>query len=66
MTADAQQAFDVVKQAQAALPDNGTAMTVIVSDLGGEQVTLGMITLDQLRGTIAAAAPEPVASPSAG
>ncbi len=63
MTADAQHAFDVVKQAQASLPDNGTAMTVIVSDLGGDQVTLGMITLDQLRGTIAAAAPEPAPGP---
>jgi hypothetical protein len=63
MTPDAQQALDVVEQAQAALPNNDTAMTVIVSDLGGTQVTLGMIALDQLRGTIAAAAPEPVSTP---
>jgi hypothetical protein len=66
MTPDAQQAFDVVQQAQAALPDNGTALTVIVSDIGGQQVTLGMIALDQLRGTIAEAVPEPAASASPG
>jgi hypothetical protein len=66
MTADAQQAFGVVQQAQAALPDNDTAMTVIVSDIGGDQVTLGMIALDQLRGTIATAVPEPAATSSPG
>jgi hypothetical protein len=66
MTVDAQQAYEAVQQAQALLPNNDTALTLIGSDLGGEQVTLGLIALDQLRGAIGAALPEPVASPSPG
>lgn len=66
MTADAQAAYATVQAAESALPDNDSAMTVIVSDLGGQAVTLGLIALDQLRGAIEGALPSPLPSVTPG
>lgn len=55
MTPEAQTALDTVKQVEQALPTNTSALVVIVSDLGGQQITLGLIEIDRLRGEIAPA-----------
>jgi hypothetical protein len=55
MTPEAQVALDTVKKVEALLPTNTSGLVVIVSDLGGQQMTLGLIELDRLRGEIAAA-----------
>lgn len=59
MTPAAQTALDTVNRAQQALPKSDDFMTIIVSDLGGQTMTLGLIDLEQLRGEISAAANQP-------
>lgn len=59
MTPAAQTALDKVNGAEQALPKDNAFMTIIVSDMGGQAMTLGLIDLEQLRGEISAAANRP-------
>jgi hypothetical protein len=59
MTPAAQTALDTVNRAEQALPKDNSFMTIIVSDVGGQAMTLGLIDLEQLRGDISAAANRP-------
>lgn len=59
MTAEAQTALDAVHHAEQALPKDTSALTVIVSDIGGQTMTIGLIDLDQLRGDILAGVNRP-------
>ena len=59
MTPDAQTALDLVNRAEQALPKEDAYLTIIVSDVGGQSMTLGLIDLEQLRGEISAAANRP-------
>jgi hypothetical protein len=57
MTGAASVALQKVNAAKAALPANTSALVIIVSDLGGQQITAGLIEIDQDRGDIDAALP---------
>ncbi|MEA2623045.1 MAG: hypothetical protein QOH61_1955 [Chloroflexota bacterium] len=56
VTPEATAALAAVDRAKQALPKDTSALVIIVSDLGGGQVTLGLIELDRLRGAITLAA----------